>query len=533
VGIISARNRIWGKAIQTDAKVSPTNYGGPLVDLHGRVMGVLVPASPQAEGETVGFEWYDSGIGFAVPLEDINAVLPRLMKGTAKDPVVLKRGLLGITPRDQDLYAAAPVIGTIAPGSAAEKAGLKAGDVIKEVAGKPVLSQAQLMHQLGSRYEGEAVALTVQRGKEEIKLDKVVLAGTAAYGQAFLGILPVRDDPGPGVEVRYVFAKSPADRAGLKEGDRIMKVGRQAGPGRPTLLRPLTGREQLTGLMETAVPGWEIKAEVRRKGEKKKTEVLTVTLGGMPDEVPEKLPERASAGKALAVAAARPAGEGKKDDKEDKKPETGLLKRTTAAADHTYWVFVPDNYDPNIAHALVIWLHPAGKGRDKDFDDLTDSWQPYCEDNHVIMVCPRTENERGWTPAEADFIQEAVRAVSGAYTIDRRRVVAHGMGLGGEMAFYLGFHNRQLIRGVATVGAPLTSNPKERVVNQPLAFFLVAGAKDPLSKVIRESRAKLSDHKYPVIYREVPDMGHQYIDGKNGLPTLEELVRWIDALDRL
>src|SRR5438093_9851698 len=61
VGIISAVERIWGKCIQSDAKISPTNYGGPLVDVQGRVLGVLVPASPRAEGETAGFEWYDSG----------------------------------------------------------------------------------------------------------------------------------------------------------------------------------------------------------------------------------------------------------------------------------------------------------------------------------------------------------------------------------------------------------------------------------------------------------------------------------------
>src|SRR5438309_2740162 len=73
-GIVSAIGRIWGKAIQTDAKVSPLNYGGPLVDLHGRVMGVLVPASPRGQDETAGVEWYDSGIGFAIPLEDINRV---------------------------------------------------------------------------------------------------------------------------------------------------------------------------------------------------------------------------------------------------------------------------------------------------------------------------------------------------------------------------------------------------------------------------------------------------------------------------
>src|SRR5262249_52477606 len=69
-GIVSATGRIWGKAIQTDAKVSPTNYGGPLVSIDGRVLGVLVPLSPRGTDDTAGFDWYDSGIGFAIPLED-------------------------------------------------------------------------------------------------------------------------------------------------------------------------------------------------------------------------------------------------------------------------------------------------------------------------------------------------------------------------------------------------------------------------------------------------------------------------------
>ncbi|MFP6648785.1 MAG: trypsin-like peptidase domain-containing protein, partial [Pirellulaceae bacterium] len=66
VGIISATNRIWGKAIQTDSKISPVNYGGALVDIEGRVAGILVPLSPQGQSsELAGTEWYDSGIGFA------------------------------------------------------------------------------------------------------------------------------------------------------------------------------------------------------------------------------------------------------------------------------------------------------------------------------------------------------------------------------------------------------------------------------------------------------------------------------------
>ena len=62
-------------------KISPANYGGLLVDLHGRVLGVLVPMSPQEKGEMAGLEWYDSGIGFAVPAGQINRVLPCLIKG--------------------------------------------------------------------------------------------------------------------------------------------------------------------------------------------------------------------------------------------------------------------------------------------------------------------------------------------------------------------------------------------------------------------------------------------------------------------
>src|SRR5262249_36115265 len=54
VGILSALGRVWGKAVQTDAKVSPVNYGGPLVDLQGRVLGVLVPLSPRGQDETAG-----------------------------------------------------------------------------------------------------------------------------------------------------------------------------------------------------------------------------------------------------------------------------------------------------------------------------------------------------------------------------------------------------------------------------------------------------------------------------------------------
>jgi S1-C subfamily serine protease len=530
VGIVSATNRIWGKAIQTDAKVSPTNYGGPLIDLQGRVQGVLVPASPTADNETAGFEWYDSGIGFAIPLEDINTVLPRMKAGTEKKPVVLQRGFLGILMRSLDMFEAEPIIGTVTPGSAAEKAKIQPGDVIKEVDGKPVTNFAQVQHLLGGKYEGDPVALKLLRGKAEVKLDKVVLgSAVAAFGQPFLGILPMRDDPDPGVEVRYVYKDSPADKAGIKPGDRIMKVGIIGAPPKVPL-RPITlGRDQLITALEAGRPGADLRLEVKRKAGGK-TQTLTVKLGEVPEVVPARLPENSSAKKALVRPGTKPPA---KPPAPGKKPETGLVKKTTPAADHSYWIYVPDNYDENIAYAVVVWLHPLGKGKEKDFEDFSSSWSNYCDDNNVILICPASDNPRGWTPGESEFVQQAVRSVASTYTVDRRRIVAHGMGIGGEMAFYLGFQGRSLFRGVATVGAHLGGTPREKVPNLPLAFFLTVGGKDPLKPAVVESKEKLLKHKYPVIYREVAPIGHEYIDGKTGVPTLEELVRWIDSLDRI
>ena len=186
VGVISALDRIFGKAVQTDAKISPVNYGGPLVDLDGRVIGVLVPAAPRGDSETAGVEWYDSGIGFAIPLTDVLSVLPRLKEG--KD---LRRGVLGVMAKSTDQYGVAAIIGTVSPESAAAKAGLQSGDEIIAIDGKPVANHSQLLQALGPKYEGDTINLRIKRGKEEVNFDKIVLGGVpSAFMTPYLGIVP-------------------------------------------------------------------------------------------------------------------------------------------------------------------------------------------------------------------------------------------------------------------------------------------------------------------------------------------------------
>src|SRR5262249_5086877 len=157
--------------------------------------------------------------------------------------------------------------------------------------------------------------------------------------------------------------------------------------------------------------------------------------------------------------------------------ETGFFERKDAAGERSYWVYVPegDHYDPNVSCTLLIWLHPAGKGKDRDLKEVADFWQDFCDRYHIILLCPRAENETGWAASEADFIREAARSLMDHYTIDKRRVIVHGMGIGGQMAFYLGFHVRDLLRGVATTGAALANQPKPVVPSQPLSFFIATG----------------------------------------------------------
>lgn len=181
VGIISAVNRMRGNAIQTDAKLNPANYGGPLCDLEGRVIGICVPMAQRA-GELAGVELYDSGVGFAVPKHRLDAIVETLMTRGS-----VYRGWLGfvIDPRSPD----AAVILNIAEPSPAHAAGLRPGDKIVRANGQPVLHFGHLVQAIYMVPAGEQVTLEVER-------DGTAFSAAATLARSGeLGPLPELSEP--------------------------------------------------------------------------------------------------------------------------------------------------------------------------------------------------------------------------------------------------------------------------------------------------------------------------------------------------
>ncbi|WEJ97838.1 MAG: Do family serine endopeptidase [Candidatus Sphingomonas phytovorans] len=175
-GIVSALHRVTGQGgaydrfIQTDASINQGNSGGPMFDLGGNVIGI----NSQILSPTGG----NVGIGFAIPAEEAKPIIETLMKGTA-----VKRGYLGvgIQPVTEDMAAAlglpvnqGELLARIEPGEAAEKAGLKQGDVVVRVGGKDVTPDQTLSYLVANTAPGTRVPIEIIRDGKRQSLTALV-----------------------------------------------------------------------------------------------------------------------------------------------------------------------------------------------------------------------------------------------------------------------------------------------------------------------------------------------------------------------
>ncbi|MGA2064700.1 MAG: PDZ domain-containing protein [Thermoguttaceae bacterium] len=506
VGILSAVGRIWGKALQTDAAVSPNNYGGPLVDIRGRVLGILVPLSPQSADEIAGYEWYDSGIGFAVPLEHILTTLPRLRKGED-----LRAGVGGFMMKARNLYTGDTEIASCRPRSPADKAGFKAGDRLIEIGGRTVSRSAEVRQEISRHYAGQKLHFVALRGKERIERDLELSANLDPFRYPFLGILPSRDAAkapagggaaakAPGVAVRYVYPQTPAAAAHIEPGDVVLSVGGQPAGSRDELLRQVAGFEA----------GEEVPIEFRHGSETRKVKVKLADLPeGLP---PAELPPPSVSGTPRVPPAAGAT-------------KSGAASIQVPEFKNEAWAYVPEGYSPAVPCGLVVWLHGAAVPKQ---DELLGQWKPLCDRYGLVLVAPKAAGESGWRPDETAFLEKLVRQVQASYAIDPARVVVGGRGPGGTLAYMAAFHSRDFFRAAVAIDAVAMFPPPESDPEHRLALYVATAKKSPMAAAVAQSIVRLRAAKLPVTEKDLGDAPRDLNPAE-----LAELARWIDMLDRI
>ncbi len=233
-GIVSATGRSnvgiigYEDFIQTDAAINPGNSGGPLVNINGEVIGINTAIATRSGGY--------QGVGFAIPANSAKMIMDDLVKDGK-----VRRGLLGVNIQDLDeslakSFGAAGTNGALVSqvivDSPAEKAGIKAGDIILNFNGQSVSGAANLKNLVGREKPGATAKLTIYRDKKTFDVDLTIGERTQKALASATPSTPGETSNELGVEIEKVPAAM-TEKMGLKEGEgvRIKEITNQDGPG--------------------------------------------------------------------------------------------------------------------------------------------------------------------------------------------------------------------------------------------------------------------------------------------------------------
>ncbi|MCI0624622.1 MAG: DegQ family serine endoprotease [Acidobacteria bacterium] len=231
--------------IQTDAAINPGNSGGALINTRGELIGINTAILSRSGG--------NQGIGFAVPVNMAHRVMTQILQHGKVVRGYLGVGIQDLTPELARQFGASgsrgALVRSVEPGSPADKAGLRQGDLILEVDGHEVEDSRTLSLNVAGKDPGASVDLTVLRNQKKVQVPLTLgefpdeqpvaesrdenSAPSALQGLSVGNLTPSIAEqlglkPGSkGVVVSGVSAGSAADEAGLQRGDVIEEVARQ------------------------------------------------------------------------------------------------------------------------------------------------------------------------------------------------------------------------------------------------------------------------------------------------------------------
>ena len=234
-GIVSALGRTginpdgYEDFIQTDASINPGNSGGALVNLRGELVGINSAILSGSGGNI--------GIGFAIPVNLVKSVMDQLIQYGQ-----VKRGVLGVIlyPVTSDIAkefgvaeSTGALVAGVAPGSAAEHAGVKTGDIIISINGVAKKDPGELRYAIGLLHVGDKVEIGLLRDGKPRTVTAIVAertdvetANAVDINKGLEGADLADVAEGGGVLVKSLQDGSPAAQAGLRANDVIVGVGR-------------------------------------------------------------------------------------------------------------------------------------------------------------------------------------------------------------------------------------------------------------------------------------------------------------------
>lgn len=232
-GIVSAMGRsglgieMLENFIQTDAAINSGNSGGALVNLNGELIGINTAIVAPGGGNV--------GIGFAIPANMVNNLVEQIIEHGE-----VRRGVLGVSGRDLDKALAegfgletqhGGFVNEVMPDSAADKAGIKAGDIIISVNDKPIKSFQELRAKVATMGAGATVKLGLIRDGDKETVTATLGEANQASETAAGAVHPMLagatlENVKRGVEITEIAQGSPAAASGLLKGDIIVGINR-------------------------------------------------------------------------------------------------------------------------------------------------------------------------------------------------------------------------------------------------------------------------------------------------------------------